>query len=126
MDEVVANPDLKENVLVLQALWVASTGAGAILKRLRSSKIVSKGRSRSDSSPGDVICGKHSNSSSIYVDHILIKVLDRIAYVMRELVDIVKRILELGTRGVEAGEEELRRRTTINHRVIGLIFLLFT
>ncbi|GJY96629.1 hypothetical protein Tco_0513539 [Tanacetum coccineum] len=36
----------------------------------------------------------------------------------RELVDIVKRTFELGTRGVEYGEEELRYRTTINPCVV--------
>ncbi|GKE29860.1 hypothetical protein Tco_1445244, partial [Tanacetum coccineum] len=50
--------------------------------RLKGVRNHFKGRIRSDSSPDDVICGKHSNSSSIYVDDILIKVLDRIAYVM--------------------------------------------
>ncbi|GKD74677.1 hypothetical protein Tco_1332959, partial [Tanacetum coccineum] len=36
----------------------------------------------------------------------------------RDFVDIVKRTLELGTRGVEYGEEELRYRTTINPYVM--------
>ncbi|GJR35004.1 hypothetical protein Tco_1210688 [Tanacetum coccineum] len=56
--------------------------------RLKGVRNHFKGRSRSDSSPDDVICGKHSNSSSIYVDDVLIKVLDRIAYVMSPVVNI--------------------------------------
>nr|GEU56747.1 retrovirus-related Pol polyprotein from transposon TNT 1-94 [Tanacetum cinerariifolium] len=37
---------------------------------------------------------------------------------IRELVDVVKKTLELGARGVKLGEEVLRYRTTINPRVV--------
>ncbi|PWA75907.1 hypothetical protein CTI12_AA236950 [Artemisia annua] len=57
----------------------ASVGAGAILKRLRNSKVEGKGRSRSESSPL-VRNGKRPNSSKSPVDDVLAKVLDKIAY----------------------------------------------
>ncbi|GJX75708.1 hypothetical protein Tco_0322519 [Tanacetum coccineum] len=64
----------------VQSPGSASAGAGAILKKIRSSKMVGKGRSRSESSPCDVLCGKRSNLSPVPVDDVLSKVLDRIAY----------------------------------------------
>ncbi|GJT93774.1 hypothetical protein Tco_1082619 [Tanacetum coccineum] len=64
----------------VQSPGSASSGAGAILKRVRNSKIIGKGRSRSESSHVDVTNGKRSNSSNIPVDDVLTKVLDRIAY----------------------------------------------
>ncbi|PWA98164.1 hypothetical protein CTI12_AA022120 [Artemisia annua] len=64
----------------VQSPGSASAGAGSILKRLRKSKIVGKGRSCSASSPVEVSNGKHSNSCSIPVDEVLTKVLDKMAY----------------------------------------------
>ncbi|GKG48245.1 hypothetical protein Tco_0510130, partial [Tanacetum coccineum] len=61
----------------VQSPGSASAGAGAILKRVRNSKIIGKGRSRSESSHVDVTNGKRSNSSNIPVDDVLTKVLDR-------------------------------------------------
>ncbi|PWA73621.1 hypothetical protein CTI12_AA263590 [Artemisia annua] len=63
----------------VQSPGSASVGAGAVLKRLRNSKINGKGRSRSESSPmfGN---GKRPNSSNSLVDETLSKVLDRMAY----------------------------------------------
>ncbi|GJW30771.1 hypothetical protein Tco_0047646 [Tanacetum coccineum] len=58
----------------------ASAGAGAILKRLRNSKMDGKGRSLSDSSSCEDVYGERPNSSSILIDEALSKVLDRIAY----------------------------------------------
>nr|GEV05021.1 hypothetical protein CTI12_AA325620 [Tanacetum cinerariifolium] len=58
----------------------ASAGAGAILKRLRSSKMVGKGRSHSGSSPNDVIRGKRPVFNSVPIDDVLFKMLDRIAF----------------------------------------------
>ncbi|PWA44631.1 hypothetical protein CTI12_AA393700 [Artemisia annua] len=55
----------------------ASSGAGAILKRLRNSKVDGKGRSRSESSPL-VRNGKRRKSSKSPVDEVVAKVLDRI------------------------------------------------
>ncbi|GJS45280.1 hypothetical protein Tco_0595401 [Tanacetum coccineum] len=64
----------------VQSPGSASAGAGAILKKLRNSKMVGKGRSRSDSSPSDVISGKRANSNPCPIDDVLVKVLDKIAY----------------------------------------------
>ncbi|GJZ01678.1 reverse transcriptase domain-containing protein [Tanacetum coccineum] len=58
----------------------ASAGAGAILKRLRSSKVMGKGRSHSRPSPDDVFRGKRPISNYVPVDDVLSKVLDRIEY----------------------------------------------
>ncbi|PWA98197.1 reverse transcriptase zinc-binding domain-containing protein [Artemisia annua] len=58
----------------------ASAGAGAILKRLRNSKVNGLGRSRSDSSPMVPINGKRLNHSNIPVDDVLSKVLDKMAH----------------------------------------------
>ncbi|GJX73579.1 reverse transcriptase domain-containing protein [Tanacetum coccineum] len=57
----------------VQSLGSASAGAGAILKKLRNSKMVGKGRSHSDSSPNDVISGKRANSNPCPVDDVLVK-----------------------------------------------------
>ncbi|GJV12045.1 hypothetical protein Tco_1353586 [Tanacetum coccineum] len=64
----------------VQSPGSASAGAGAILKRLRNSKMVGKGKSRDVSSPHDIIDGKCPASNNIPVDDVLSKVLDRIAY----------------------------------------------
>ncbi|GJR83130.1 RNA-directed DNA polymerase, eukaryota, reverse transcriptase zinc-binding domain protein [Tanacetum coccineum] len=53
---------------------------GAILKRIRNSKVVGKGRSRSESSPTDEGNGKRPNSCNDPVDEVLSKVLDKISY----------------------------------------------
>ncbi|GJW43070.1 hypothetical protein Tco_0071869 [Tanacetum coccineum] len=64
----------------VQSSGSASARARTILKRLRNSKIVDKGRSHSEFSTGDESYGKHSNSCSVPVYEVLSKVLDRIAY----------------------------------------------
>lgn len=64
----------------VQSPGSASASAGAILKKLRNSKMVGKGRGRSDASPMEDGNGKRSNSSSGPVDCVLSKVLDRLAY----------------------------------------------
>nr|GFA51161.1 RNA-directed DNA polymerase, eukaryota, reverse transcriptase zinc-binding domain protein [Tanacetum cinerariifolium] len=61
----------------VQNLGSASVGVGALPKRLRSSKIDGKGRSRSESSPM-VGNGKRPNSSKSPVDDALVMVLDKI------------------------------------------------
>ncbi|GKF56082.1 hypothetical protein Tco_0166422, partial [Tanacetum coccineum] len=64
----------------VQSPGSASAGAGAILKRLRSSKVMGKGRSRSGSSPDDVFRGKRPISNFVPIDDVLSKVLDMIEY----------------------------------------------
>ncbi|GKA85407.1 RNA-directed DNA polymerase, eukaryota, reverse transcriptase zinc-binding domain protein, partial [Tanacetum coccineum] len=71
---------IKSVKIKVQSPGSASAGAGAILKRLRNSKMVSKGRSRGESSPLDESNGKRSNSCNNLVDEVLSKVLDRISY----------------------------------------------
>ncbi|GKB13127.1 hypothetical protein Tco_0847050, partial [Tanacetum coccineum] len=66
----------------VQSPGSASAGAGAILKKLRNSKMVGKRNSCSDSSPSDVISGKRANSNPCPVDDVLVMVLDKIAYDM--------------------------------------------
>nr|GEZ45032.1 reverse transcriptase zinc-binding domain-containing protein [Tanacetum cinerariifolium] len=58
---------LKSVKIKVQSPGSASDGAGAILKKLCNSKMVGKGRSRSDDSP-EVNHGKHSNSTGVHVD----------------------------------------------------------
>ncbi|GJR13403.1 putative RNA-directed DNA polymerase [Tanacetum coccineum] len=64
----------------IQSPGSASAGAGAILKRLCNSKLVSLGRSRSNNSSDDDTHGKRPNSCSNPIDDVLSKVLDKIAY----------------------------------------------
>ena len=64
----------------VQSPGSASAGAGAILKRLRNSKMVGLGRSRSEAASMEGNVGKRSNSSTAPVDEALTKVLNRIAY----------------------------------------------
>ncbi|GJR88455.1 putative RNA-directed DNA polymerase [Tanacetum coccineum] len=64
----------------IQSPGSASVGAGAILKRLRKSKLVGLGRIRSDVSPLEDNHGKRPNSCVAPVDEVLNKVLDRIAF----------------------------------------------
>ncbi|GJT88378.1 hypothetical protein Tco_1070095 [Tanacetum coccineum] len=71
---------IKSVKIKVQSSGSASAGAGAILKRLRNSKTVGKGRSRSESSLLDESNGKRSNSCNNPVDEVLSKVLDRISY----------------------------------------------
>ncbi|GKE00356.1 hypothetical protein Tco_1388339 [Tanacetum coccineum] len=71
---------IKSVKIKVQSPGSASAGAGAILKRLHNSKMVGKGRSRSESSPLNESNGKCSNSCNNLVDEVLSKVLDRISY----------------------------------------------
>ncbi|GKB46389.1 hypothetical protein Tco_0897142 [Tanacetum coccineum] len=66
--------------IMVESPQSASAGAGSVLKRLRSSKIAGKARIRNEISPVNVNRGKRSNSSTIVVDDVLSKVLDRISY----------------------------------------------
>ncbi|PWA27164.1 hypothetical protein CTI12_AA627900 [Artemisia annua] len=69
------------NVMVkAQSLGSASAGAGAILKRLRSSKVEGKGRSRGVASSMEDKCVNRSNVCNAPVDVTLSKVLNRIKY----------------------------------------------
>ncbi|GKE64530.1 hypothetical protein Tco_1518691 [Tanacetum coccineum] len=69
---------LKSVKIKVQSLGSASAGAGAILKRLRNSKMAGKGRIHSDGSLVEDSHGKCYNSSGVHVDEVLSKVLDRL------------------------------------------------
>ena len=66
--------------IMVQSPGSASAGAGAILKRLRNSKMAGLGRSRSEVASMEGNIGKRSNSSYAPVDEALTKVLNRLAY----------------------------------------------
>ncbi|PWA77961.1 hypothetical protein CTI12_AA221320 [Artemisia annua] len=70
----------RKGIIQAQSPGSASAGAGAILKRLRNSKVNGLGRSRSESSPMVPVNGKRLIPSNVPVDDVLTKVLDKMAH----------------------------------------------